>query len=524
MKEYQEIFGKLIATAEENRKKAALEGERKEIEKILYPQAITRPHETDEQYVMRRDAPVLFAKYFSIDKGGVFDVEGVGYRSNSSVMYSLKSKKENAEHDIFNFGGRLETIKRKDKETGNDEALTEEYDAKCLGCEYLEQDKRQALKSVYRTKNPFHILTPPQERCPQFEQCDKPPNVQTYTHKRWITTPIESKRFIKINAGPLKVLHIEIDEPEDDLRSWRQPSYFEDRGVPVPNCIVESDRGVHVFYFLAYPISRKNKIVKEFYEDVRMKIIVALGADPLCNIRGMVRNPFYEDAASLWFREDARTLEELNTNVKLESKYGTQRYDLEYRLGNRNNSLFLRGLLEYQKRRELYTQDLKNRYRKQDVSDMERFLKGIIARHPKVEAFPVSELRTVARNIILRGDKYKVRAERDYGRLAREGLAGPDVGPWSKSRPEREAQVNKRRAWGAGHSARIRSGNLQREAMRAIINYRHAFPEKHLPAATLARISCVSARTAQQPGWKSFLRDRMGMPISDLETLLKESE
>lgn len=541
--EHQNKYEGIINAANDNRKNAALEVERKKVERLLNPPVITRPHESDEQYIMRRDAPVFFAEFFTVDKDGFYNVEDVSrslsdlkerieskggfyrnksrYKANHTVIYTLKQKKENTEHKVYNFG-RLETVRIKNKKTGRREKLTETYDAKCLGCEHLKLDKRESPNQSGRVKNPFYILSPPQERCPHFNQCDKPSEMKIYTHTQWNPVPIESKRFIKINAASIKVLHVEIDEPDCDFGEWRQASYFEDRGVPVPNCITESERGVHLFYFLAFPISRKKRTTVQFFEDVRLKIIIALGADSHCNIRGMVRNPFFEEAVSLWFREDARTLEELNTNVKLESKYGTQKYDLEYRVGNRNNALFRRGLIEYHTKQDLYTQDLKNGYRKEDVAAMERFLKGIVARHPKVEAFPLSELRQIARNIIFRGDKYKVRAERDYGRLKREGLAGPDVGPWSKSREVREGQVKTRQAWGASHSARIRSNNLQVEAIRAIINYRHAFPGKHLPAATLAKISCVSSRTVQQPEWKSFICDCMEMPLADLEALLIE--
>lgn len=133
-------------------------------------------------------------------------------------------------------------------------------------------------------------------------------------------------------------VHIDVDDITDknDLFS---SAFYSHLGVPLPSIVVLTERGAHVLYLLAYPVSRHGKGFV-FLRNVRTGLIYALNGDFGCRLVCAIRNPFYTKADTVFFHSGGYELAKLDLGIKRIVETQPCFNSAQYAVGNRNRATF----------------------------------------------------------------------------------------------------------------------------------------------------------------------------------------
>lgn len=257
---------------------------------------------------------------------------------------------------------------------------------------------------------------------------------------------IFSYQFLQYNQFQYKLIGIDVDDVDIsplDIESGYEPgldpAYYSD--VPIPNWSVCSSNG----HFQAFwkmknplPVDSSSKSIA-YYDDVRTKLNIVLNGDFAFNKKGTCRNPFCFRAKSKVWHDDSYELSDLNLNIDLFQKVQTASKDNQYYIGNRNTSTFLSCLNFYKQEPSIsYSDLLAKTIAWQTIQSCRNLGPG--------------ENAGIVRSVIRNGDKYQIRADRNYGAM---GLSKAD---WkSMSAAERQSEIRSRQSAGAKYSSRKKS-------------------------------------------------------------------
>lgn len=267
----------------------------------------------------------------------------------------------------------------------------------------------------------------------------------TFHVKREKAEPLKAVRpsevfeypFIEINAPSYSVVHIDVDRVDCDDYPLFEPAFdiatFDYFDIPYPNySVLTSDHRFHAFWLLerSLPFGASPSSL-QFFSDVRQKIVHALDADPACNIRGAVRNPFYKEAQARSFTSNRYDLAGLNPKIEIPAR-GFRNNAHRYVEGNRNRTTFDVVLR--------YFKDSGHRAGLDELFQYAKTFQSLCEDKP----LPDAENKTIAKSVGKNGHRYKVRANYNYG-----AMNLPDIGWSDMSEEERAAEIVRRQRAGA---------------------------------------------------------------------------
>ncbi|MGA1863245.1 primase alpha helix C-terminal domain-containing protein [Deferribacter thermophilus] len=100
--------------------------------------------------------------------------------------------------------------------------------------------------------------------------------------------------FILFNHEVYKMIVIDIDDINyREFFRYDLPGAYISEGLPVPNVIVTTTRGLQLFFFIDGYIATKNKKAYKYFQNIQRKLIQLFKSDPNMNHRGTCRNPFF---------------------------------------------------------------------------------------------------------------------------------------------------------------------------------------------------------------------------------------
>lgn len=244
--------------------------------------------------------------------------------------------------------------------------------------------------------------------------------------------------YIAINQRDFRIVHVEVDSIDVSGDSLLEPAFdiqtYDEFSIPWPNyAVISSGHRFHAFWILerSLPKSATFRSISYFH-DVRAKLIYALGGDPACNIAGAVRNPFCTKAKVREFSRKPHRLADLNLDIKVSAKT-YEAYRSLYQPGARNCATFKAALGFYREHQGRIGFD-----------ELVAWIKTFQGLYPGVDPLSYVEVRSIAASIIRNGQRYRTRANRNYGRM---NLAPVDYSDMDEE--ERLAMIRSRQSTGA---------------------------------------------------------------------------
>jgi len=310
-----------------------------------------------------------------------------------------------------------------------------------------------------------------------------------------LTAELFNYPFVTINRHRYNAVNIDVDDVlpgEQYFLPGLDRSTYQGAGLPLPNLAVQtSGARVQAFWLLDRPLPRNASPSSwQYYTDVRARMNAALNGDFACNPRGAVRNPFYLGHKVVKFHEGRTELAKLNVPVKLDAKT-YQYHSRDYYTGNRNRATFNFALQYYKERQGQITQEelLRQVQAFQNLAD--------------APALPLQENKLIVRSIARNADKYKVRANRNYGAM---NLPAVDWG--SMTAQERQAEITARQRQGAAYTSKGKARSARQRLEWAVEDLQGQ--GEPLTYARIARAAGVALNTAKAhvqlatdgPKWK----------------------
>ena len=291
--------------------------------------------------------------------------------------------------------------------------------------------------------------------------------------------------FIAINQCDLRIVHVEVDSIDVSGEHLLEPAFdiqtYDDFNIPWPNyAVISSGHRFHAFWILERSLPKSATFRSmSYFHDVRAKLIYALGGDPACNIAGAVRNPFCTKAKVREFSRRPHRLADLNLGIKVNAKT-YEKYRSLYQPGVRNCSTFTAALGYYREHQGLV-----------EFEELVTWIKTFQGLYPGVEPLPYVEVRSIAASIVKNGQRYRVRANRNYGRM---NLAPVDYSDMDEE--ERLAMIRSRQSTGAAfvHDQR-RQGTIDRMVCAWEALTREGVAPTQKAVSTRAGISLRTAKT-----------------------------
>lgn len=217
------------------------------------------------------------------------------------------------------------------------------------------------------------------------------------------------RRFLFYNQYQTKVIAIDVDDcPRCDLHDCYEPGLdpvtFEN--IPLPNITVCTGNGHYqAFWRLKKAIPQKKaQKCQEYFTDVRSKLNIALNGDFAFNKRGGARNPFNPSYRVRKWHDHDFELGDLNLNIQLFKLATVSTMDNLYEPGNRNRSTFIKAL-NFFKKNPLIKFD-----------DLFELIKTWQNLH-EAENLSRAENAGIIKSVLRNGDKYRLRADRNYGAM-----------------------------------------------------------------------------------------------------------
>lgn len=290
--------------------------------------------------------------------------------------------------------------------------------------------------------------------------------------------------FIAINQRSLRIVHVEVDSIDVSGEPLLEPAFdiqtYDEFNIPWPNfAVISSGHRFHAFWILERSLPRSATFCSmSYFHDVRAKLICALGGDPACNISGAVRNPFCTKAKVCEFTRKPHRLADLNLDIKVSAKT-YEKYRSLYQSGSRNCATFTAALGFYREHQG-----------RVEFEELVTWIKTFQGLYPGVDPLSHIEVRSIAASIVKNGDRYRSRANRNYGRM---GLQAVDYSEMDKE--ERLSMIRSRQSAGAAwvHDQR-RRGTI--DAMVAA--WEAVTREEQVPTQkTVAEKAGISLRTVK---------------------------
>ena len=262
--------------------------------------------------------------------------------------------------------------------------------------------------------------------------------------------------YIILNPGMLCWVHIDIDlqkmpRPADGetpmqalQRTVFDPAPYEALNVPLPAFVALSGQSFHLLWPLLRPLPpHPSPKSRRFYHDVRRNLIRALGGDIACGVHNIAaKNPFFAGHLAVNYPAGPCSLEALRLDAAPQDI--PQWRQLDYATGQRNCASFRAGLAFFHRLGAASVDEV--------VAFLVEFQAGSNA--PPLDA---EENKDIARSIVFNGERYKSRADRNYGAMRLPTLKGTELPVEA-----RRAAIRQRQAEGGRYSAEQRMAECKR--------------------------------------------------------------
>lgn len=312
--------------------------------------------------------------------------------------------------------------------------------------------------------------------------------------------------YIVLNPGIYCWIHLDVDvqrmprpvpgeTPAQTLQRMAfDPAPYEELNIPLPAFAVLSRRSFHLLWPLLRPLPpHPSPISLRYYHDVRRNLIRALGGDIACGVQHIgAKNPFFTGHQAVRYESRPCVLEELLLDASPQDIPIWSA--LEYEGGQRNCASFRAALG--------YFCSLGGA----SVDELTAFIETYQA-GKGVTPLSKPEIHDIAKSILRNGDRYRVRADRNYGVMGLPTLKGTDL-----PAEERRAAIRQRQGEGGRYSAEQRAAECRRiiaDALAALVA-----EGRKVTGEVIARATGVDVRTVRrhliirdgQATWKAVER------------------
>lgn len=298
--------------------------------------------------------------------------------------------------------------------------------------------------------------------------------------------------YIVINPGLFAWVHIDVDlnaqrmphpAPGEDMKQALQwiafdPAPYEALNIPLPAFSVLSGRSFHLLWPLLRPLPPHPSLKsRRFYHDVRRNLIRALGGDIACGTHMIgAKNPFFAGHTSVAYPVGPSSLEALRLDASPQDMPHWHR--LEYESGQRNCASFRAGLAFF------------HRLGGASVDEVLAFLAEFQA-GTNAPPLDLGENTDIAKSVVFNGERYKSRADRNYGVMGLATLKGTDL-----PAEERRAAIREHQAEGGRYAAEQRAAESRRIIVEAIKALESA--GQKVTGEAVARAADVDVRTVRR--------------------------
>ncbi len=268
--------------------------------------------------------------------------------------------------------------------------------------------------------------------------------------------------YIVLNRGKIHWVHIDVDRLPSQFEDigmraqairWAafDPERFDALNIPYPTFSVLSGTSVHFLWPLSCPMSpRPSKKSLLYYLDVRRNLTLAVGGDTACPAIGVAaKNPFFGKHLAQRYPTRPCALADLRVEGVTSGRSAILA-PVVYEKGQRNYATFRAALKHFRLRPGVTAEEL--------MAFIEVF-------QAEWAASPLStgENRGIVASIIRNADRYRIRADRDYGAMRLPSLKGTGLPP-----EQMLAAIRERQAVGAKFSAARRSAKKKEAVALAV--------------------------------------------------------
>jgi len=250
----------------------------------------------------------------------------------------------------------------------------------------LPEDIEALQNEIYRYLNakeeiPEKLFQEFQNKMKQFE--DEPVEEEYVLDKK----PKQYKMFklmpyVAFNQSRYNMIVIDIDNiNQKDFFRYDQLTAYTMEGLPIPNIIVTTKKGLHLIFFIKGYILPENKKSFKYFMYIYNQMIKMFDGDPNMNKQGICRNPFFNykkrkeivntEQIGFIFHKYEYELDELNNyiqnfdfgyNTKTDKQLPIMKWiniefkEEEWYEGNRNNYMF-KHLIAYRTLHNINTEE-----------------------------------------------------------------------------------------------------------------------------------------------------------------------
>lgn len=296
--------------------------------------------------------------------------------------------------------------------------------------------------------------------------------------------------YIMLNPGMLCWVHIDIDLPkmprpfdgETQELALQRTAFdiapYDALNIPPPAFTVLSGKSFHLLWPLMRPFPPHPSLESlRFYLDVRRYLMRALGGDIACGVNMIgAKNPFFTGHMAVNYPTGPCTLEALRIDATPQDMPHWHR--LEYETGQRNCASFRAGLAFF------------HRLGGASVDEVLEFLIEFQA-GSNAPALDLGENKDIAKSIVFKGERYKSRADRNYGAMGLPSLKGTGMPP-----EQLRSAIRERQGEGGRYAAEQRAAESRRiigEAIKALES-----AGQKVTGETVARVADINIRTVRR--------------------------
>lgn len=287
--------------------------------------------------------------------------------------------------------------------------------------------------------------------------------------------------YLVLNTTAIRWIHVDVDLAP----GWRDmpfhPAFdaaiFDQYNLQVPNFSVHSGDSYHMIWRLqkSLPLAG-SKTSMSFLYDVRRKIVQTMSGDTSCPLRNVAfKNPAHKANSYRYWGDHFYYLDKLN--IAVGSQKNTNWENAEYGKGQRNESTFRSALSWWKREGQKATLD-------ELVDYIAAFQEGFHGIEPLSRAENIS----IATSILRNGDRYKTRADRNYGAMKLPKAKWREMSP-----DERREEIRRRKQLGAGYTNKNQKQSTREKIKASIEQLRGS----KISARAIAEHSGLSHRTVR---------------------------
>jgi len=308
--------------------------------------------------------------------------------------------------------------------------------------------------------------------------------------KKWKSAPVEfvpwalvpSYPYLVLNTTSIRWIHIDVDLEPGWERLGFHPAFdseiFDQYSLQFPNWSVHSKNSFHMIWRLrrSFPLVG-SAVSMAFLYDVRRKILEALNGDSSCPVRNVsFKNPAYKGHQYRYWGSHCHFLDKLNIDVDV-SQGGAGWTNSKYGRGQRNEATFYAVLSWW-----------KEGGQRASFDEMLDFITSYQECFTDTPPLSHAENTAIAKSILRNGDRYKTRADRNYG-----AMKLPEAKWREMSFEERKAEIRRRQRLGAKFTHKKRQLSTRQRIEASVEHIRKTGGK--LTANAVADHSGVSYRT-----------------------------